>query len=416
MAVPLLEYTRLAIESIRGQLLRSWLTMIGILIGVATIIALVSLGQGLQDLVDAQFETVGANRIIITPGGGGLGLTSSPIAGEMVTAELTDRDLDEIRKVPGVEAIGVFVEPGVPVSFHGKTRYLYLVGISTDPDTIREVKSIGFFDVIEGRYFDPGDHGKAAVGYSVAFDDFPWDIRPGDKIIVGDSQREYRVIGIYKKVGAEMHDHKVTVPIEEALEITGRDHASYGLIGVRVENPDEVEEKAEEIKKRLRRLRGVGEGEEDFSVTTSKRVKEQLDTVLGIVRVFLLSIAAISLVVGGIGVMNTMYTSIFEKTREIGIMKAIGARNTDILVIFLIEAGLLGVAGGGLGVVLGIGIARLVEHIALLYGVDMLRASVTPQLVLGGLAFSFLVGVISGITPARNAARMNPVEALRFQR
>jgi putative ABC transport system permease protein len=177
-------------------------------------------------------------------------------------------------------------------------------------------------------------------------------------------------------------------------------------------DPDKV---AGDIKKYLRKSRGQKEGEEDFTVQTSEQLAESFSTVFTIVQVVLIGLASISLLVGGIGIMNTMFTSVLERTREIGVMKAIGARNSDIMKIFLIEAGLLCTIGGGIGIILGIGISKLIQYVAAQAGMGIIQAYFPWYLIVGALAFSFLVGTLSGIFPARRAAKLKPVDALRYE-
>jgi len=166
----------------------------------------------------------------------------------------------------------------------------------------------------------------------------------------------------------------------------------------------------------LRRSRGLKEGNEDFEVSTTEELMKAFNTLLNIVQGVLVGIALISLVVGGIGIMNTMYTAVLERTKEIGILKAVGAQNRDILSLFLVESGILGLAGGAIGVLLGMGFSKLVELVATMaLQTKLLQAYFPWYLTLGSLAFSFLVGTVSGILPAYQASRQKPVDALRYE-
>jgi putative ABC transport system permease protein len=166
----------------------------------------------------------------------------------------------------------------------------------------------------------------------------------------------------------------------------------------------------------LRRHRDLEEGKEDFVVQTPEQLIEGLNSVLNIVNAIVIGIAAISLIVGGIGITNTMYTAVLERTKEIGIMKSIGAKNGNILAIFLVESGLLGLAGGAIGVALGYAFSKLVEVAAAqFWASDILRANFPLWLLLGALAFSFLIGMIAGTTPAIQASKQKPVDSLRYE-
>ena len=219
------------------------------------------------------------------------------------------------------------------------------------------------------------------------------------------------MIGLLKK-GAAFINNAILVNEDDLKKIVPKSDELSAIVAQLNpgEKPSEV---AERVLKTIRRDRHQKEGFEDVTVSTSEDLIDSINTILGVVQAVFIGIAAISLLVGGIGIMNTMYTSVMERTRDIGIMKAIGARNSDILWIFLLESGLLGMAGGIIGVLIGIGLSKLVES----FGQDMvgnvLHASFPWTLIVGALLFSFVIGVLSGVLPARQASKMQPVEAFR---
>jgi len=179
------------------------------------------------------------------------------------------------------------------------------------------------------------------------------------------------------------------------------------------EDPEKI---ADDITKELRRERNVQEGKEDFTVETPNQLAESFNVILDIVQIVLIGIAGISLLVGGIGIMNTMYTTVLERTKEIGVMKAMGARNSHILYLFVVESGLYGLGGGIVGVLIGISIAKLVEAIFIaVLGPALLSVEISWPLLVSTLLFSFIVGCLSGIAPARVAAKMHPVDSLRYE-
>jgi putative ABC transport system permease protein len=185
---------------------------------------------------------------------------------------------------------------------------------------------------------------------------------------------------------------------------------------VETESNAEPEKVAEKIKQVLRKERSEKEGEETFSVQTSEQLLESFSNIFAVVQGVLVGIAAISLIVGGIGIMNTMYTSVLERTKEIGTMKAVGAKNSDVLLIFLFESGLLGMIGGTIGVLIGVGLGKGVEYIAqVALNTNLLRADFSIFLIGGALLFSFLIGALSGIFPAIQAAKLRPADALRYE-
>jgi len=380
--------------------------MIGIFIGIAAVVSLIALGQGMQSAINEQFKKVGSNRITISPGGRFYG----PASSELTVSKLKEHDVNLIKKVKGVDhAMGVLSKT-LKVKFKDEIKYVNIMGTPTDPKSLEMMKSIGFFDIESGRSIKGTDKYKADIGNIVAYDTFNKGIKTRDKIKIGD--KVFDIVGVRKKVGTGVHDIVIRIPMDTAREMFDEPD-EVSLIFAITKQGFVTKNVAESIKKALRKDRNLKEGDEDFSVQTAEQTIAQLNTILNVVQVVLIGIASISLLVGGIGIMNTMYTSVLERTREIGIMKSIGARNSDILIIFLIESGVLGLIGGLIGVLLGIGISKLGELIALLYNVTQLKAQITIILVIGALLFSFFVGSISGILPAIQASRLSPVDALR---
>jgi putative ABC transport system permease protein len=210
-----------------------------------------------------------------------------------------------------------------------------------------------------------------------------------------------------------MYDMMVRIPISTAASMFNATD-EYSTIFSSVKEGYSVAKAAEDIKKALRKERGDKEGEETFSVQTTEQVVTGFGAILGTVQIVFVGIAAISLIVGGVGIMNSMYTSVLERTRQIGIMKAVGARNSDILGMFVVEAGMLGMIGGLLGVAGGTGLSLLFNWVADNMLNISFKAVVSLQLVAGALAFAFIIGMISGFFPARRAASMKPTEAMRI--
>lgn len=401
------DYIKLAIEGIRNRKLRSWLTMIGIFIGIIAVVSLVSLGQGLQNVIDEQFEMVGGDRIVISPGGGG---TIASFGGMFSAAKLREEDIDVVSKVRGVDsALGLISTTG-KIKTDGEQRPIPIFGAPTDPKQQKLLRQIDFFVVDKGRYLEEGDRYKANIGVRTG-DFFDKDIGVGDRIEIEGIM--FDVVGVNKKTGNPFHDRKIVIPIETVRELFNKSDEFSG-IQVKVEKGFDVDEVAENIKEKLRRHRNVKKDEEDFSVETAENIVAVFKDALTLVTGFLVIIALISLIVGGIGIMTTMYTSILERTNQIGIMKAVGARNDNILLMFIVEAGMLGLVGGVIGVILGLLISMGLEYLVVNYvGIDIFRIYAGPELIIGALLFSFLVGCFSGYLPANRASKMHPVEALR---
>ena len=218
-----------------------------------------------------------------------------------------------------------------------------------------------------------------------------------------------------EKTGDPGNDAAVYIPKDVFREIFNTPNEESTIM-VNIAKGFDPEEVAKDIERKLRKFRDEKEGEETFSVQTSEQLLESFSNIFGIVQAVLVGIAAISLLVGGIGIMNTMYTAVLERTKEIGTMKAVGARNSDILLIFLFESGLLGLVGGGIGIMIGVGLGKSAEYIATMaLGTDLLQAYFPWYLILGALMFSFCIGALSGIFPAMQAAKLKPADALRYE-
>jgi len=380
---------------------RAWLTILGVFIGIAAVVALISLGQGLQDTINAQFEKIGTDKILISPGVGAAAMFTG-IGG---ADRMTDHDVSVIERAKGVEkAIGFTTVLG-KVGFRDEEQYTFVIGYDPSKMTIQE----GFNTPMEkGRELKSGDKYKILIGYEIAHSDF---LGKGAKI--GDTLRmsgaDFTVVGIVDKIGSYQDDTQVYIP-KDASDVIFHDpgYAIMYAIAKKGFLPGDV---AENIAEAMRKDRDQKKGEEDFSVSTFEQLASTYLGMIATVQTVIIGIAAISLVVGGIGIMNTMYTSVLERTHEIGVMKAIGARNSDIMMIFLMESGILGLVGGVIGVLLGMGVGAVVGSIisqSLPFSV-----SFPPWLTLGALGFSFIVGSLSGVLPAIQAARMKPAEALR---
>ncbi|MBD3319207.1 FtsX-like permease family protein [Candidatus Woesearchaeota archaeon] len=400
------DYVLLSLSSLRSRRMRSWLTMIGIVIGMSAVVSLISLGQGMQDSINDQFQRLGTNRLIIAPGGEFLG----PGTADIVAPIMDDSDVDVIRNVKGITQVQGALSKTLKVEFKDEIQFDSIFAFETDSDAVDFVESVGLFDIAEGRELKSGDKYKAVLGYNVANEAFDDPIEVGRKILLDDI--EFEVVGVQKLIGTGIHDGVIRIPQDTLRELTDEPRKLSMIFALTQPDLNPVNVKAI-VERELRKHRDVKEGEEDFNVQTAEQTIGQLNTVLLAVQVVLVGIAAISLLVGGIGVMNTMYTSVLERTKEIGIMKSIGARNSHVLTLFLLESGMLGLVGGLMGLGLGLGVAKLGEYLAIGLGASFFRMHISTLLIVGTLMFSFVLGMFSGAFPARQAARLPPVEALR---
>ncbi len=399
------DYFILALKNLRKRKLRSWLTILGIIISVATIFSLVSLSLGLENAVKEQFKLFGSDKIFIEPEG----QFGSPGSGGAVV--LSDKDLNVVKKVPGVkEAIGWV---GAPAKIEYKDEVKFLTVIGTDTKGIDLFVEVGAYKIDEGRFLEEDDKEIMVGSYYKTNKIFKNHISEGDEIKI--NEKELEIKGILKPIGNPGDDSLIYMPLDEFKKLFNTGNR-IDIIVVQIEEGEEIKEVADSLDRKLQNFRNVDEDTKDFTITTPEEILEIFGNVLAIITGFLISVAAISLIVGAIGITNTMYTSVLERTKEIGIMKAVGAKNYDILMIFLIESGLLGLIGGIIGIILGFGISKSIEVFsAQNLGTNLLQASAPFYLILGCLAFAFLTGAISGTLPALRASRIKVVDALRYE-
>jgi putative ABC transport system permease protein len=401
-------YVRFAVQTFTKRKLRSWLTMLGIFIGIAAIVSLISLGQGLKTAIGAQFQGLGTDRIIVQAKSFAFGAP-----GQNTAVTLTKDDLNRVEKVPGVLRVASRIIKSAKIEFNDQVQFTGVGSLPSTTEGARFVIETIRLKAAQGRMLDAHDKKKVMVGHSYADKaKFGKAVQVGSTLLVNGEP--FEVVGVLDKLGNPQFDNIILMPEDEM-------RALYNI-------PDEVsaitaqsapgtntEAVAQRIKKELRSFRGEKEGKETFNTQTSGQLLQTLGTVLTIVQAVLVGIASISLVVGGVGITNTMYTAVLERTNEIGVMKSVGARNRDILAIFLTESGLLGLTGGAIGIAIGIGLSKIVEFgAAQALGSGLVQASFPLYLVFGALGFSFVVGSLAGTLPAMQASKLSPVEALRY--
>jgi putative ABC transport system permease protein len=400
------QYAKLAIKNIKKRKLRSWLTLLGIFISIAAIFILVSLSLGLREAITEQFELLGADKIFIQANG------NFGAPGSETASKLTTGDLDAIKKVSGVKEASYMVMGNVKVDYHNEIKYLMIIGVPLEGLAL--YMEGGQMKITDGRNIEKEGKNEIIVGYDFKYNSlFESPVSPNDKIILNDIT--FKVTGIISRVGNPSDDKTIILTIEDFKKLSDSGNRADYLI-VKTEEGEDVNEVAKRLEKKLMSFRNVNEKTIDFTVLTPEELMSSFSTILTIITVFLISIASISLVVGAIGIANTMYTSVIERTREIGVMKAIGAKNSDILSIFVIEAGFIGMAGGVIGVLFGLFVVKIIEYIAINQINTTLLRAVTPfYLIFGCIFFSFLIGVISGFMPARSASKLKTVDALRYE-
>jgi len=401
------EYFKIAIKNLRNRKLRSWLTALGIIISIATIFTLISLSLGLENAIEEQFELLGTDKFFIQPK---TGFLAAP--GSTNLTILTSDDVEFTSKINGIKDYSYFVAANAKIEFSDEIRYFMVWGIP--PENQGVYLEMGALKIEEGRFLAKNDRNSIILGNNFKTKNlFDKSLRVGNKLII--NEKEFKIRGIMEPIGNPEDDSGIIMDIESFREIFGiPERVDY--IMLQVENSEELIDIAERTEYKLRKFRGLDEDTQDFSILTLDEILESFKNILGIITYFLAGIAGISLLVGGIGIANTMYTSILERTKEIGVMKAIGAKNSDILWIFLIESGLLGLVGGIIGIILGYGASKIIEIVIVTqFDTNLLSIYAPFYLILGCLAFSFLIGALSGIFPSLQASKINIVDALRYE-
>lgn len=392
------------ISGFRHRKTRTFLTTLSVIIGIMSIFALVSFGQGLSRYVDTVAEDMGVDKIMVQQKG------LSPIPDTYFTQE----EVDFIKKIKGVESASAMMYESAKVQPDERTppRYTMVAGLPTETKEQLIVEQILTVDIYKGRNLKKGDKLKVVLGYQYLeegkFFDKPVEV--GDKILINDVKVD--VIGFYERIGNPNDDRMIAMTFDGIEELFGTKE-QYQWIVVQAQEGFAPSDVADRIKEKFRRYRGEEKGKETFYAQTFEDYIKQFTNIINTLNAVLVIIALISVFISAINIMNTMYTSVLERTKDIGIMKAIGAKNRDIMWIFLIESGFLGVLGGVIGMGIGYVIAKTGGIIATNAGFAMLQPYVSPLLVIGCLLFSFIIGAVSGVAPAIQASKHKPVESLR---
>lgn len=416
----LLDYFILALKNVRKRGIRSWLTMLGVFIGIAAVVSLISLGQGLETAITGQFGALSIDTLLVQGADTGF---SPP--GSTSVRKMSADDLEIINSVNGIEITIPRLLRIARVEFNDVLGFAGVASMPDDRDQLDKIYDSFGIGVDQGRLLEPGDRGKIIIGNDfVSSNVYGRPIRLGDTLTINDD--EYEIIGILERSSTFTLNGAVLMMEEDMRDTFDIPEEEIDFIVVVVDDPDEIERVGDEISRKLRRDRNQDLGQEDFEVQTPAQNLETVNTILSVIQIVVTGIALIALLVGGIGIANTMFTSVLERTKEIGVMKAIGAQNRDILFVFITEAALLGFVGGIVGATIGFLIAyggAIGANAQLGNTIFLISPSMQVSLIgnpvpfwaflTGAVLFSMCIGVLSGIVPAYQASKLKPVDAFR---
>ncbi|MBE3136247.1 MAG: ABC transporter permease [Thermoplasmata archaeon] len=428
---------KLSLNSLTHRGLRSWLTILGIIIGVAAVIAMLSISAGMSQTMNAQMSNFGVDVLTVSAGrtraigpaggfegrfqpgetGGGFSQTSGT-SSTTTTPKLTDTDIATISTAQGVETVSGIITGRASVQYLAQTVSVTIEGINpTAWNTMTTSK------LETGRFLEEGDGSSVLVGYSVAHEMFEYNLTEDTPIKIGG--KTYSVVGILKESGTGGFggdDRTIFMTLASARDIiTSLDSNQYSSIQIKITDTNAVDQIIQNVDQVMYTSRMVTADTADFTVTSPTSMLETIQSTMATLTFFLTGIAAISLLVGAIGIANTMFMSVMERTRLIGILKSIGTRNSEIMKLFLTESGIIGLMGGLLGVFLGFIVVGVISSVGInIMGMGRMGTStsvaiVTPELILFALLFSTIIGIISGLIPARKAANLQIVEAMRSE-
>ncbi len=393
--------------------IRSWLTILGIVIGVASVIAIMSISSGMQTVVSNQMGNLGGDILTLSAGasrggnmfgpGGDRGGSGGASATNK-TPELTRTDVQALKSLPDLKLIDTEIRGTVTISYLGKSGKVSLTGV--DPAVWSKITTL---TIAQGRMLDSADQNVVVIEGGLANNYFGKPVGINQMITISGSA--FRVVGIVDDTG-----NGIYMPINMAYqEITDKTTGVYDSIVIKVKDESQLDATINKTTAKLIAVRHVTAKKPDFSLTSSKQMQATRSAMMSTMNNFLLAIAAVSLIVGAVGVANTMFTSVLEKTKEIGIMKAIGARNKDVLSIFLMNSALIGLVGGIIGIMFGIVLSGLLP--VLMGETGMLRGGTLVSLnsVFLAIGVSVVIGILAGAIPAYRASKLKPVDALRYE-
>ncbi len=419
------ESVKYSLRNLKHRKMRSFFTVLSIFIGIMTVFIFASYGLGLYNYIDEMLAGSSANKVIVQ----GRGFSAPGLDSNFI---LEEKDVRAVENSAGViKAEGIYMKVA-ELEFRDRRGYGFITGYDPREPLIMDVFNI---DIEEGRELMNGDDNKVVLGYNYMVDDkiFPKAVGLNDKVLVNG--KEMRVVGFYESLGNPQDDSNIYLTLSTAEEIYAGTNLSYAWIIAEVET-DRMDQAIENIERNLRNVRDQDPGKEDFFVQSFEDMIASYMFIVDIILIFIALIVGISILVSAINTANTMITSVIERTKEIGILKSIGSRNSEIFGIFLFESSFLGFIAGSIGVALGLGFSELSRILLDFIGYGFLAPSYSGFTSLLGnklfgasistgffqydlfvfcILFATITGALSGAIPAWRASRTNIVDALRYE-
>lgn len=397
-----------SIKNLKTTKLRTYLTIIGIIIGVITMVTISSISAGVQDQINKELSSFGPDKMFVIPTAISGGRSFSSPNQVASNGKLFFKDADAIENIIGVKSVAKTAYGRLTFGFKDKSLTATVYGI----ESVYFDQWENYLEVEFGRVYDDTESRVAVLGFDAANKLFG-----NDKVSVGSivriGQNDYRVIGILKQIGSSFSgadDASIYIPFEDGkTELESQlSKNEINFISILIEEGYSNKEIQEKIESKLASLHKVSLDEKDFSVITSDFVNQTIGGLISGLAIFLLFITMIATLVGGIGIMNTMFMAVLERTNEIGVLKAVGASEKEIQLIFVLESSILGFIGGIIGLVIG-------SILTLIIGSFGVPNSITPTILVFSFIFALLVGLVAGLLPSNRASKLDPVEALRYE-
>ncbi len=398
------DFLLLTFKGIRYRPLRSWLTIVGIVFGIMLVVVILALSGGIQNVINRQLQMFGSDLLVVIPG-----KETSIVTDLFGGKKFAYADIMDLERIPGV-AMSMPVDAGaLNAEFKGEKKSVFVH--ASRIDRLQKIFEESRGAKLEnGSWPVDGDANEVVLGYLAAHELFKNRVRVGDEVIL--QSKRFRVVGILERMGEQTDDNSFYMSWNVFHLISGTTPGVLSAI-VKVAPGENVELVARQIRFELEKQKEVTE----FTILTPSRTTEIVGNIVQGVELVLVIIALVSLLVGAVGIMNTMYTSVLERTKQIGIMKAVGASEDAILSLFLIESGIIGIFGGLLGIFFGLGLSFLIGLGAARSGFPGLFSFATVDYfqLFVILTITFVTGIVAGFLPARAASRKEPAVALRYE-